>query len=64
MAITEAAAQLSWTRQALSRLLKGKKGISAAMALAHERIAWNNAAYWMHLPPTYELAQQRRGQAA
>ena len=32
-------------RQALSRLLNGKAGISPAMALALERIGWSNAAY-------------------
>ena len=64
LTVTDAAAQLGCTRQALSRLLNGKAGISPAMALALERIGWSNAAYWMRLQAAYELAQERRRQAA
>ena len=64
LTVTEAAAQLGCTRQALSRLLNGKAGISPAMALALERMGWSNAAYWMRLQAAYELAQERRRQAA
>ena len=62
--ITEAAGRLGCTRQALSRLLNGKAGISPAMALALERIGWSNASFWMRLQAAYELAQERRRQAA
>ena len=64
LTVTEAAALLGCTRQALSRLLNGKAGISPAMALALERLGWGNAAYWMRLQAAYELAQERRRQAA
>lgn len=64
LTVTEAAALLGFTRQALSRLLNGKAGISPAMALALEQIGWSNAAYWMRLQAAYELAQERRRQAA
>ena len=64
MSVTEAAAQLGCTRQALSRLLNGKAGISPTMALALERIGWSNASYWMRLQAAYALAQERRRQAA
>ena len=47
--MTEAAARLGCTRQALSRLLNGKAGISAAMAIALERMGWSNASFWMRL---------------
>ena len=63
-AVTEAAARLGCTRQALSRLLNGQAGISLAMALALERIGWSNASFWMRLQAAYELAQERRRQAA
>ena len=62
LSVTEAASQLGCTRQALSRLLNGKAGISPAMAL--ERIGWSNAGFWMRLQASYELAQARREQAA
>ena len=64
LTVTDAAALLGCTRQALSRLLNGKAAISPAMALALERIGWSNAAYWMRLQAAYELAQERRRQAA
>ena len=64
MSVTEAATQLGCTRQALSRLLNGKAGISPTMALSLERIGWSNASFWMRLQAAYELAQDRRRQAA
>ena len=64
LSVTEAAARLGCTRQALSRLLNGKAGISPAMALALERIGWSNASFWMRLQAAYQLAQEQRRQAA
>ena len=64
LTVTDAAARLGCTRQALSRLLNGKAGISPAMAIALERMGWSNAAYWMRQQATYELARERRRQAA
>ena len=64
LTVTEAAARLGCTRQSLSRLLNGKAGISPAMALSLERLGWSNAAYWMRLQASYELAQERRHQIA
>jgi addiction module HigA family antidote len=64
LSVIDAAARLGCTRQALSRLLNGKAGISPAMALALERIGWSNASFWMRLQAAYELAQERRRQAA
>lgn len=64
LSVTEAASLLGCTRQALSRLLNGKAGISAAMAIALERLGWSNASFWMRLQAAYELAEERRRQAA
>ena len=64
LSVAEAAAQLGCTRQALSRLLNGKAGISPAMALALERFGWSNASFWMRLQAAYELAQERRRRVA
>ena len=64
LSVTAASSRLGCTRQALSRLLNGKAGISPAMALALERIGWSNAGFWMRLQGSYELAQARREQAA
>ena len=62
--VTDTASQLGCTRQALSRLLNGRSGITPAMALALERIGWSDASFWMRLQGSYELAQERRRQAA
>ena len=64
LSVTKAASWLGCTRQALSRLLNGKAGISPAMALALEQIGWSNASFWMRLQASYELAQARRERAA
>ena len=64
LTVTDAAAPLGCTRQALSRLLNGKAGISPAMAGALERTGWSNAACRMRRQAAYELAQERRRQAA
>lgn len=60
--VTECAARLGVARNTLSRVLNGRVGISASMALALERIGWSNAEYWMRRQATYDLAQARRAQ--
>ena len=62
--VTECAKQLGVTRNTLSRVLNGRGGISPAMALALERIGWSEATFWVRLQGSYELAQERRKQAA
>ena len=64
LSVTEAASRLGCTRQALSRRLNAKAGISPAMALVLEGIGWGNASFWMRLQASYELAQARRDRAA
>ena len=62
--VTETAARLGCQRVTLSRLLNGKAGVSANMALALEEIGWGTADHWMRLQASYELAQARRARAA
>ena len=64
LSVTKAASRLGCTRQALSRLLNGKAGISPVMALALERIGWSNASFWTRLQASYELAQARLDRTA
>ena len=64
LSVTDAAARLGCTRQALSRLLNGKAGISPAMAITLERTGWSDASFWMRLQAAYDLTQERRRQAA
>ena len=62
--VTETAARLGCERGTLSRLLNGKAGVSANMALALEDIGWGTAEHWMRMQAAYELAQTRREREA
>ena len=62
--VTETAARLGCERGTLSRLLNGKAGVSANMALALEDIGWSTADHWMRMQASYKLAQARRDRAA
>ena len=61
--VTETSARLGCERGTLSRLLNGKAGLSANMALALEGIGWGTAEHWMRMQASYELAQARRERA-
>ena len=62
--VTETAVRLGCERGTLSRLLNGKAGLSANMALALEDIGWGTADHWMRMQASYELAEARRARAA
>ena len=62
--VTETATRLGCERGTLSRLLNGKAGVSANMALALEDIGWGTAEHWMRMQASYELAQARRDRIA
>ena len=55
--VTETAARLGCERGALSRLLNGKAGVSAKMALALEAVGWGSADHWMRMQASYELSR-------
>jgi len=58
--VNECAARLGVSRITLSRLLNGRAGVSAAMALALERIGWGTADHWVQMQGSYDLARERR----
>ncbi len=62
--VSETAARLGCERGTLSRLLNGKAGVSANMALALEDIGWGTADHWMRMQASFELAQARRNRTA
>ena len=62
--VTETAGRLGCERGTLSRLLNGRAGMSASMALALEDIGWGTAEHWMRMQASYELALARRQRAA
>ena len=57
--VTETAERLGCERGTLSRLLNGKAGVSAKMALALEDIGRGTAEHSMRMQASYELAQAR-----
>ena len=58
--VSETAVRLGCERGTLSRLLNGKAGVSANMALALEHIGWGTADHWMRMQASYALALARR----
>ena len=58
--VTEMATRLGCERGTLSRLLNGRAGLSAPMALALADLGWGTAEHWMRMQASYELAQARR----
>ena len=62
--VTETAVRLGCERGTLSRLLNGRAGVSAQMALALEGIGWGTAEHWMRMQASYELARARRERTA
>ena len=62
--VTGTAARLNCDRGTLSRVLNGRAGLSANMALALEEIGWGTAEHWMRMQASYELAQVRRERSA
>ena len=58
--VGETAARLNCERGTLSRVLNGRAGVSANMALGLESIGWGTADHWMRMQAAYELARARR----
>ena len=59
LSVTEAAAGLGVTRQALSDLLNGKAGVSVDMAIRLSKAFGSSAETWLGLQTAYDLAQAR-----
>ena len=62
--VAEAAARLRVTRNALSRVLNSKAGVSPRLAIQLERLGWSDAGHWVRMQGAYELAQARRAESA
>jgi antitoxin HigA-1 len=55
ISVTDFAARLGVTRVALSRVLNGKAGISADMALRLSAALGGSAQSWLHMQANYDL---------
>ncbi|HEV2464687.1 MAG TPA: HigA family addiction module antitoxin [Acidobacteriaceae bacterium] len=60
MGISEAAARLKVSRPTLSKVINGRAGISADMALRLEAFLGNPGEFWLDLQKQFELAQAKR----
>ena len=60
LGVSEAAARLGVTRQALSALLNGRAGVSAQMALRLEAALGTSAEMWVEMQAGYDLWQARQ----
>ena len=61
MAVSAAAAHLRVTRVTLSRVLNGKAGISASMALRLGAALGTSPDLWINMQSQYDLWRARRG---
>src|SRR5215831_1707856 len=60
LTITDAAAALGVTRNTLSELVNGKRGISPEMAVRLSKVFGGNEESWLVQQAHYDLAQVRR----
>jgi antitoxin HigA-1 len=61
LAVTAAAAHLRTTRVTLSRVLNGKAGVSAAMAIRLSAALGTTPELWMNMQSQYDLWRARQG---
>jgi antitoxin HigA-1 len=62
LTVTTAAARLGVTRQAMSNLLNGNSGLSAAMAIRFEKAFGMRAETLLRMQVAHDLAQAREGE--
>lgn len=60
MSVTEVALRLGVSRQAFSKLLNGKAGVSAEMACRLAAALRTSAEFWMNLQQSFDLWQVRQ----
>ena len=63
LAVSKAAAHLRVTRVTLSRVLNGKAGISAAMAIRLAAALGTSPELWMNMQSQYDLWRARQARA-
>ena len=60
LSITEGAKILGVTRQTLTRIVNGKSGVSAEMAIRLAKAFGSTADAWVRMQASYDLAQARK----
>ena len=64
LSVTEGAAVLGITRQALNNLVNGNAGISPEMAVRLDKAFGGGAETWLRMQVAYDLAQVRQNDIA
>jgi addiction module HigA family antidote len=62
LSVTEGAAVLGVTRQALSNVINGKSGISPEMAIRLSKAFGSTPETWLRMQVAYDLAQARKNE--
>ena len=63
LSITEGAKILGVTRQTLTKIVNGKSGISAEMAIRLAKAFGSTAELWVRMQASYDLAQARKDES-
>jgi antitoxin HigA-1 len=63
LSVTDGARVLGVTRQTLTKIINGKSGISAAMAIRLAKAFGSTAETWVRMQASYDLAQARRDES-
>jgi addiction module HigA family antidote len=58
--VAAAAKGLGVSRQSLTKLLSGRTGVSAEMAIRLEKAGWSRAGAWLRVQSQYDLWQARQ----
>lgn len=60
LSVTDGATVLGVTRQTLTKIINGKSGISAEMAIRLAKAFGSTAETWVRMQASYDLAQARK----
>jgi addiction module HigA family antidote len=63
LSITEGAKILGVSRQTLTKIVNGKSGISAEMAIRLAKAFGSTAELWVRMQASYDLAQARKDES-
>jgi antitoxin HigA-1 len=63
LSVTDGAKVLGVTRQTLTKIVNGKSGISAPMAIRLAKAFGGGAEIWVRMQAAYDLAQARRDES-
>jgi addiction module HigA family antidote len=63
LSVTEGAKVLGVSRQTLTKIINGKSGVSAEMAIRLAKAFGSTAGVWVRMQASYDLAQARKDES-